>query len=215
MFGVGIEAGDQIGQRQITVDVVAYLGRGGQPPKWCEAGLTTAPRCLRWQKWWRRKRLPQGRRESATNSSRLREAIPSMCSGRNNFPAEETILGELRRRPETNTRQPWMRWSTMESGHVGNLRHHLSRILQGASRRDAPGGWPLNMRKGNLSAVFFTAILMGLAIWATIGPPAIAHETGHQTEVLQARLEIDPTSEVLPHSVFIIHMEQRNGARTE
>jgi hypothetical protein len=26
-----------------------------------------------------------------------------MCSGRNNFRAEETILGELRRRPETIT----------------------------------------------------------------------------------------------------------------
>jgi len=40
-----------------------------------------------------------------------------------------------------------------------------------ASRRDAPGGWLLNMRKGNPSTVFFTAILIGLAIWAMVGPP--------------------------------------------
>ena len=71
----------------------------------------------------------------------------------------------------------------MEFGHVGNPGHHLARVLQGASRRDAPGGWLLNVRKGNASAVFFTAMLMGLAIWATIGPQVIAYETGHQTEV--------------------------------
>ena len=35
--------------------------------------------------------MPQGRRESAANSSRQREVISSTCSGRNNFPAEETI----------------------------------------------------------------------------------------------------------------------------
>src|SRR5450755_1419214 len=89
-FSARIEAGDQIGQRQIAVDVVAhlYLRPAAQMVR---RGSDNRTALLAVAKVTTPERLPQGRRESAANSSRLCEVISSMCSGRNNSPVEETI----------------------------------------------------------------------------------------------------------------------------
>jgi hypothetical protein len=45
--------------------------------------------------------------------------------------------------------------------------------------------------------------------------PAIAHETGHQTEVGGNVSKLILPVKFCCTAFFIIHMEQRNGARTE
>ena len=91
----------------------------------------------------------------------------------------------------------------MEFGHVGIAHADLSRVLQGASRRDAKAafGWLLNMRKGNPGAVLLTAILTAVAIWVTM---VRRHHTRNRSlnRCLQARCEIDSTNEVLLHGIF-------------
>ncbi len=52
------------------------------------------------------------------------------------------------------------------------------------------------------------------------GSAAITHETGHQTEVCRAAAKLILPVKVLPAkfyclAFFMIHMERRNGARTE
>jgi len=47
------------------------------------------------------------------------------------------------------------------------------------------------------------------------GPAAITHETGHQTEACRPAAKLILPMKFYGMAFFIIHMERRNGARTE